>query len=298
MKKIIATLVILAMLLPMASCNNQPSNAASETNKTSIVEEQKAQILASITQYDINGAELSKETYTYDEKGQLMEESSVSEDFSTKTLYIYNENGMVTKETQINSFDGMQEIFVFKYEYDINGNQTSKIRLSENNEILGKISYEYDTKNRLIKVTDEAMNQINSYVYISDTNYSVKFEYRYGENTIFNIINYELDKDRNIIHQITFAQNSNDIIEQEISNKYDEYGKIINSKTYIYGELIDLVEYEYYDNLLIKKSMSDGNEIYQIEIFEYNEFNNLKKITRKSRSGVIMNYFIYEYIEE
>lgn len=295
MKKIIKTIIILAILLTIVSCSNYPSNLISETNAT---EAQKIQLLASITQYDISGAELLKETYIYDEKGQLIEENSVSEDYSTKILYIYNENGQITEEKQINSFDGIQEIYIFKYEYDIKGNQISKIRLSENNETLSKTSYEYDNKNRLITVTDEAMNQTTSYVYESDIKYSVKFEYNYGDNTIYNIIDYELDKNGNIIRQLSYAQNSKDIIEQEISNEYDEYGKIRSSKTYMFGELIDLVEYEYNKDLLIKKSLSDANGIYMIEEFEYNEFNNLKKSTRKSKSGVVMNYFIYEYVEK
>jgi hypothetical protein len=295
MKKIIKTIIILAILLTIVSCGNYPSNLTSETNAT---EAQKIQMPASITQYDISGAELLKETYIYDAKGQLIEENSVFEDYSTKILYIYNENGQITEEKQINSFDGIQEIYIFKYEYDIKGNQISKIRLSANNETLSKTSYEYDNKNRLITVSDEAMNQINSYMYESDTNYSVKYEYSYGDNTIFNIIDYELDKNGNIIRQLSYAQNSKDIIEQEISNEYDEYGKIRSSKTYMFGELIDLVEYEYNKDLLIKKRLSDANGIYMIEEFEYNEFNNLKKSTRKSKSGVVMNYFIYEYVEK
>ena len=86
MKKIIKTIIILAILLTIVSCGNYPSNLTSETNAT---EAQKIQMPASITQYDISGAELLKETYIYDEKGQLTEENSVSEDYSTKILYIY-----------------------------------------------------------------------------------------------------------------------------------------------------------------------------------------------------------------
>ncbi len=284
MKKIIMTAIIFAMLLPIVSCSNESSK-------------HNSQFLESMTQYDINGKELSKDTYSYDEKGHLIEENTFSEGYSTKTVYLYNENGQLMKETQTNYFDGKNEMYTFTYEYDKNNNLATKNRFNENNQQIGQISYEYDNKNRLIKVSDTTINQTATYIYRDNNEYSVRTEFILDNDTFYNIIAYELDNNGNILHQIVYAQNSDDEIEQEDYYNYNVNNQITSSKTYFLGILVNKVEYEYSGSLLMKKILYDEVGIYQIEEFDYNENDNIIKQTRKSRSGVVQNYIVFDYSE-
>lgn len=285
MKKIIITVFIFAMLITIVSCSNESVKYTS-------------QLLTSMTQYDISGKELSKDTYVYDENGHLIEENTFLEDYSTKTVYLYNEKGQLIKETQTNCFDSKIEIYSFTYEYDKNNSLVTKNRFNENNQQIGQISYEYDSKNRLIKVSDTTINQTATYTYRDNNEYSVKTEIILDNNTFYSIISYELDDNGNILHQIAYAQNSDDEIEQEDYYNYNERNQITSSKTYFLGILVNKVEYEYNGSQLVKKILYDEVGIYQIEEFDYNENDDIIKQTRKSRSGVIQNYLVFEYSEK
>lgn len=287
MKKVIITIII-AVLLSLISCSNNSSVQNEESD-------QKSQLLSSMIQYDVSGKELSKETYIYNDQGQLIEENSISEGYSTKTTYIYNKNGKLQEETQTNLFDGKKETHTFKYEYDLTDNLIEKNKINETGAQISQITYEYDNDNRLIKIFDDALKQTTSYIYNEGQKLSVKSEYNIDGKTIFNIIDYELDIYGNIIHEIAYLQNSTEAIEQEKYNNYDKTGQIINSQTYILGELVESVEYEYNNMLLIRKIFSDDFGIYLIEEFEYNEYGNIIKQIRKSRSNVTLNYIVFEY---
>ncbi len=289
MKKLIFIVVLITFLIFVISCNGY--NELNGANK------QVIHLKASMTQYDISGVEVLKEVYDYDFKGNLITKRYSSADFSSQTDYIYNNNGKLTEERQSDSFEGKNEVYILKYDYDSNENLIAKTRLNERGEIISKISYEYDDQNRIIELRNEDSSEITSYIY-NENGYSMILQYNYGDMTAKIKTNYELDSYGNVIYQAIYAQNSEDIIEQELFNNYNESNLLIRSRTYFFGEMVDSIDYEYSGALLIKKIMSDSAGIYQIEEFEYNGYSEIIKEIRRSKSGVIMSYIIFEYEEK
>mgnify|MGYP003290597181 CR=1 FL=1 len=290
MKRLFAIIILIVTSFSIISCK-------SSLERSTTTHKQNTRVTSSCTEYDINGNEISKMVYTYDSKGNLINENHYSKDFFIQVAYIYNNKGQLVEKEENTTLGEITKTYMSKYEYDINSNLKSQTTHNKNGDQVNKITYTYDKLNRIIEIFDEKNDQITTYIYESDNNYSVITKYKYGDQTIENKSVYTLDINQNIIYHATYASNSENTIEQETHTEYNEYNQIISSKTYLYGKLINFIEYEYQDLILLRKSMRDETGIYQIEEYEYNEFGEITIQTIKTKSNIVLNYFVFEYIE-
>lgn len=301
-KKFIEWFIILSVALSVFSCNSNSNerveehfeeNVASDPRVSSDVVKPKA--LVGITDFDSSGNEISKQTYTYNEFGILSSETLIVNGVQQEYIeYIYNENQLLIEKNIVTTFAEYDSQNTYKYKYDDKNNVIVEQNINSNGDIIENIIYEYDEKNRIITKYDSIKNTTVSYTYSEHNSYSVKTEYEFEGEKYFHLLDYEYDRYGNLIHQITYKQNSLTEIDVKVVNTYNN-GLIISSHTYVEDNLCDIIEYEYSDNLIIKKTHSDIFGVYMTIEYFYNEYNDLEKVCNKLISGVLQYYTIYTY---
>ena len=145
-----------------------------------------------VTHYTTMGSQSNNDTiiYEYDKSGQLIKETRLYENYFMFDSSIYRNGKIIIKIRK----DPDQILNRKEYKYDKNGQITRILSLTENREIGEKISYKYDSKNRLSKFkiirykTDFAPNHIVIFK---------KFKYNNSDKIIeYNEINNNINTSR------------------------------------------------------------------------------------------------------
>ena len=239
MKKLIALLLILSMLLASGCQNTDPGNVDSpDTEITNIGESTDNETDASSDEADtIESDDISSDNNGLNAAVGEPDNSETIETFLLSyvsqldsdgnvvyiTSYTYDEYGNVTEcvQTVDNDFES------WTYEYDANGNVISEMYFM-NDSLTEYYEYSYDSESRLL----------SSRVYNSDG--SVNYEYNGGN----------------------------------FDTKYDNEGKMVENKYYV------------------------GEEKYDIETFEYNEFGFETRRHLVSPEGMLISYSEQKYDEQ
>ena len=226
-------------------------------------------LLESVTIINGGIAKLQKMSAKYDKSGQMSEFLEHFE-YSHQTvdnreIYSYLDNGLIkTKEVTSNvSYNNdnpskqSDSVVNYEYTYDSYGRP-----ITYGNSSWG-LSFEYDNKNRIIKVINDSVHLISTYSYDRYGNVTFMQEEVSGNNSKIESIRYTYDRAGNIIK----------IGETEFPR--DDKGQLLDDLTY---------RYSYNENGLIserKMHWGDGfRNSYNVYLYKYYDNGKVKQITR------------------
>lgn len=307
MKKLIIILFLYAIILSLQSCQKKDSPELSEKAMTHIVSESNSEesseppllntprALICLTAYDTNGTETSRTEYGYDKYGNKIYELFYDDgELFRSTHYTYDQNQNLVRTVDTDLY--IEQRYISEYEYDNNGNKISET-ISKGHDYLNRRIYEYDEHNRVIKISNSLNNSTVTYTYGED-NSCIKLERcEYNGEIILNQTEERYNESGSLIYQATYKQNSLIDIEYKTTNTYNTIGLLETSQTYIGDTLLTSIANEYRENLLIRTTSSDSAGVYLIVEYEYDSFGNIIKQIQKSPSGLILEYYLYNYAE-
>ena len=306
MKTKIFTLILSFVLLLLVSCkaepqketetttfNNQTTTEANQSEESSETDNSDSNfILVLQTVFDANDNEISRCEYTYDEFGNKKSELRyLNGELTQRTDSTHDADQMLVREVYTSFNMGVAESYIYDYEYDENGNMTTR-RMMDTNGNLSILTFEYDETGKLIKTTDSNNSQtVYSY---PDENTCIILS-QSGDGKTFSQTKEIYDNSGNLIRQISYQQNSYEEIDYEIANTYNEYGQQVTSEVYRKGTLNIGLYSEYDGDHLVRTTYQDFEGVYLIAEYEYDQYGNLIKKISKNSSGLIMQYLVYEY---
>ena len=306
MKTKIFTLILSFVLLLLVSCkaepqketetttfNNQTTTEANQSEESSETDNSDSNfILVLQTVFDANDNEISRCEYTYDEFGNKKSELRyLNGELTQRTDSTHDADQMLVREVYTSFNMGVAESYIYDYEYDENGNMTTR-RMMDTNGYLSILTYEYDETGKLIKTTDSNNSQtVYSY---PDENTCIILS-QSGDGKTFSQTKEIYDNSGNLIRQISYQQNSYEEIDYEIANTYNEYGQQLASELYMKGVLNSGLYSEYEGDRCVCTTHQNAESIYLIEEYEYDQYGNLLKKVSKTSSGLIMYYSVHEY---
>ena len=306
MKTKIFTLILSFVLLLLVSCkaepqketetttfNNQTTTEANQSEESSETDNSDSNfILVLQTVFDANDNEISRCEYTYDEFGNKKSELRyLNGELTQRTDSTHDADQMLVREVYTSFNMGVAESYIYDYEYDENGNMTTR-RMMDTNGNLSILTFEYDETGKLIKTTDSNNSQtVYSY---PDENTCIILS-QSGDGKTFSQTKKIYDNSGNLIREIYYLRNSYEEIDYEIANTYNEYGQQVTSEVYRKGTLNIGLYSEYDGDHLVRTTYQDFEGVYLIAEYEYDQYGNLIKKISKNSSGLIMQYLVYEY---
>lgn len=149
---------------------------------------------------------------------------------SDKSIYIYDGDKLIKEEY----YDSDNKKVLYTYEYNKEGYKSKKIKIMDNGETIDKVIYEYNSKGKLIKETED-MSDLSPDPMVST---------------------YKYDKKGNLIEYSSFS----DYSEAFIKYKYNEKNQLIEVKKPLIeeGEYTEYFIYDNNDNLLEKRYTNTG----------------------------------------
>lgn len=149
---------------------------------------------------------------------------------SDKSIYIYDGNKLIKEEY----YDSDNKKVLYTYEYNKEGYKSKKIKIMDNGETIDKVIYEYNSKGKLIKETED----------ISDLSPDSM------------VSTYKYDEKGNLIEYSSFS----DYSEAFIKYKYNEKNQLIEVKKPLIeeGEYTEYLIYDNNDNLIEKRHTNTG----------------------------------------
>ena len=225
-------------------------------------------------------------TYEYDESNRLIKKEYWigEEGCSERYEYTYDDNGNIVCETYVvdASSQNPTEVYTYTWEYDEAGNLVTykmvynndnsfntiteykydergnlldeycRVYPEEENGFLGRITYEYDANNRVIKKMES-----------------------YSEGEIYQWETYEYDAAGNQVRTlIGYNTQSEASIEQKF--EYDDRGNLIKHTNIQRGELAWYIVYEYDEEgrVLKKLEYNEKDELGKSYLYEYDKWGN------------------------
>lgn len=264
MKKMIAVLLVLVMVVAMTACGEKPEtdeniDVVAESEETADQTEEKTHIVTEdvwmVTlerKYETEDEVSYKSVYIYDEMGRILAIDNFADEAETlrcpSSSYEYNEDG---------SYELKEG--TWKYKYDANGNMT----FLKNSSVT--ISNTYDEYGRLVQEESIAMD---------------------GSGTT--ITEYRYDDQGNCVERRVYAEDGSD--EYLYLMEYDANGNLTREEGQHNGVTGSIVEYTYNDhNDLTSKIESDKDG--QVHYVDYREYtydeagNMLTMVMRNPRTG-------------
>jgi len=191
-----------------------------------------------------DGSTLIFTKYTLDSKGKLLSKSMAGENITfsydaagrlkevlretSKEIYTYNEQGRVIEEVHLPAKGQHEQTNKYIYRYDLKGRITEKAHYTSDGGFAGKTVYTYDENGDLIEtanyVAEKVMYDRWVYKYNDIGNRIEAMNYR-ANNSIIQKHQYTYD-DRNNRTSVTFY-NTKDTISSKQSDKY-EYDSVGN----------------------------------------------------------------------
>ena len=149
---------------------------------------------------------------------------------SDKSIYIYDGDKLIKEEY----YDSDNKKVLYTYEYNKEGYKSKKIKIMDNGETIDKVIYEYNSKGKLIKETED-MSDLSPDPMVST---------------------YKYDEMGNLIEYSSFS----DYSEAFIKYKYNEKNQLIEVKKPLIeeGEYTEYFIYDNNDNLLEKRYTNTG----------------------------------------
>ncbi len=255
--------------------------------------------------YALNSSGEKKVTAVTNEEGYA--EHFSYNDIAGKTTYTDADGNVYTycyEGDQIVDFDDPSG-------YTVNRTYDSRGLVETKNDPFGKVSYTYDSYQNLVgaKYSDGSSE---SWFYTQPNNLletyvnrdGVKTELKYSQNGGLE----KIYRDGNLI-QTYIRDNSGRIIEAKGTNRNEKYsynndGLVVSDSrgNYEYDEMDRVVSYKTFDGYTWEFAYSDDNKIQTAilpgNLFEKNEYNNRKDLTKKIQKDLITGetrIYIYEY---
>jgi hypothetical protein len=149
---------------------------------------------------------------------------------SDKSIYIYDGDKLIKEEY----YDSDNKKVLYTYEYNKEGYKSKKIKIMDNGETIDKVIYEYNSKGKLIKETED-MSDLSPDLMVST---------------------YKYDEKGNLIEYSSFS----DYSEAFIKYKYNDKNQLIEVKKPLIeeGEYTEYLIYDNNDNLLEKRYTNTG----------------------------------------
>lgn len=206
-KKTLSLILVLTCIMSLfASCDTEENDPWVMTGET---KQQSDEYISPGTIYT--------KTYEYDSTGKLIDEVEIHENdgtIYTSSDFTYDENGNVISKS-VNSSDNFNNHYTdyYKYSYDENGNCISETM--DDTVSSGTTTYEYDSKNNLIKKvisSPDSSDEIYTYILTYENDLCVQSEISievHGLET-----EYELEK-------YTYDDNGNKISTEYYTKAYD-----------------------------------------------------------------------------
>lgn len=294
MKKILVILLLVVMILSLAACTGERGSGNETTDEHTTPEQTTEQVLAPIrvllkeTTYGMDGNELNRREYKYDENGNLV----VQTDYKAgeKELCqtnIYNEqNLLIRSETVFEQYPEAGSSAT--YEYNDQGRLSKRRIFDYRGRLKDEIVYEYDELGRTVKVQDK----------------SSIITYTYGENNSYIILEEDIKGAWSQRSEHIYDANGNETnlrsydgeeISTERIYEYDEKNRHVKMTVYSYGEEISYSIWEYPDDYHAVWSAYREGEMVGTGTDEYNEFGELIKEISCNAAGLATQTIIYEY---
>ena len=213
--------------------------------------------------------------YTYDDKGNVVKKENYqgsSDKVAYYDTYSYDEQGHVIERCY---YEDDMLLHKYLYAYDEAGNQIERV------ELIGDVEqyrYEY--------TYDEAGNRLTE---------------RYATDDGWRLFEYEYNAQNKMIRETCTSSWS---IGYETRMAYDDHGNITrHERTDRDSQAASWWVYEYtnvYDEhgRLIKITTVMDSELYSVKSYEYDEKGNLVRyMLHEYSAGVIVDYFIYDYLQ-
>lgn len=235
-----------------------------------------------------NGNFVNNIVYEYNEENQLVKKTNTyKEEVPVITTYTYDDEGYKIKE-EWSKEDGGNGIK--NYEYDEHGNLIMFEEINYTEDIIDDEYYKsektYDEKNRLIK--EESLEShgliVNTeYIYKNDLLMEIKHtqhgwetseKYEYNKNGDVIKINYT-DSDGTYSKEFLTYNDKHQLIEKyfEISGKDKSIFYMEVTEKYHYDDKGNLIKKEIHN--ITKSTMLGDKEENTIELYKYDEYNNL-----------------------
>ncbi len=211
----------------------------------------------------------TKEVYTYDANGNAIKSTSYDEndEVSAWTISEFNSDNNITKETRYRDDGSIR--YIILYEYDSNKNLIREEKTSYDYEDSGETSittrvktYEYDSRNQLIKECDLDDNDYETYSYDENGNLTKHCIYYSGELST----EYGYEHENNLlIYYYRYSYSEDE--KSEYTYTYDDSGKVISRTCLTEENKMLTVEYE---KVYVPNDALDVVEEKQDEIFRTN----------------------------
>jgi hypothetical protein len=247
---------------------------------------------------DFSDGIISYECFNYDTTGNKISEYFYRSDGITgSAVYTYNSNQLIAAEF-INHkgwLNGRLEI-----QYDRNNQKNKGVLLKDNN-IIGEISYDYDTTGNLIREFwdfNGKWSQTYNYIYTkknktmrfysspylsTESNYRVCREYYTYNNEIGGTSFYYYNK-HGLLEEKIYIRNDNFITNTFFN--YDTEGRLISSKRIYSDSSVDIFTFTYNkENKLINRSLYKSDTLYGFEAYLYNSDGELIKAYLRNFDG-------------
>lgn len=215
------------------------------------------------SEYFSNGSLNYKLKYSYDEKGNITDESYEDKSYSSKAKYTYDKNGNLIEKSAYDANGDLKGRA--KYTYDENGNMIeSSLYGSEGSE---KAKYSYDKKGN--KVEGNYYNLDGKFSGKSKTAYDkkgniIENSYYYGEELSYKTT-FSYDKKGNMTAEETQYSYNEELDYQPYNYRryvYDEKGHIIEYSIKIEGREEGKLSYDKKGNLI--KEIISGSDFYYL----------------------------------
>ena len=283
MKKLIAMMLALVMVLSLCACNKKDDGAAEEETETAYLlteivmtttdEDGKAHTMKANPEYDDDYNIVGLKSY---EDDKLATETTYDRDFDKPLVWLeYDEDGKVTDRTEYtyddkgnclesnSSYtdeDGKTSTYKEVCTYDGDGNQLTR-KYYSNGELYSENTYTYT-----------ATGKVATETYIYSRGYESHYSYTYDEHD--NLLKVEASS-----------------YVETYENVY-ENGKLVEAKGYEDGELESYAKYDANGNVILKIYYDDGAEE---DRYEYTYDENGKILKRVSKWGDGTDTVTYTY---
>ena len=249
MKKLIAMLLALVMVLSLCACNKKDDGAAEEEKETAYLltevvmtstdDDGKAHTMKANLEYDDDYNVIGLKSY---EDGELVYERTFNKDIEKPLLDLgYDEDGEVNDRTEYTyddkgnlleckgsyTYGGVTTTFREVCTYDGNGN-----KLTEKSYRNGELDYEYT-------YTYTATGNVATEIYISSSGYKSHYTYSYDEHDNVVSVKEEYKHDGEVSsYELTYENTyENGKIVKHVSN--------LGTDTYTYNSAGKITEYSY-----------------------------------------------------
>ena len=294
MKKIFAILLLTMMILSHAACAGDRGLGNETTDELITSEQTTAQVLVPIrvllkeTTYGMDGNELNRREYEYDESGNLVVQTDYKageKEFCQTNAY--NEQNLLIRTETV--FDQYPEAgSSATYEYNAQGRLIKKCTFDYRDRPKNEIVYEYDEQGRTVKVQDK--NSIATYTYGENNSYIILEEDIKGAWSQKNEHIYDAKG-----NETNLRNYDGDVISTERIYEYDEKNRPVKMIVYSYGEERSFSIWDYPDDYHAVWTAYREGEMVGTGTDEYNEFGELVKETSCNAAGLATQTIIYEY---